>query len=129
MSWIAVLFAIEAGFMPMNSWIEYPHTDGTAIAETYYTHLDGEALLFDAVFVGGHVTTYMVPAEYGFSPTGATYEFRAGFRFEPLDVGFRHVCGPHPVNAYPQFGVRRDIDGAFEGAYEQVYVRLEGELK
>jgi hypothetical protein len=124
MNWIVFLFAVEAGFMPMSHWTEYPQAHFENRAGSLYTELETEIQLFWIAFVGGRVVTSMLPSEdtYMFNSLTATYAFSAGFRIGQLEAGFRHVCGPHPVDSFRS----EWYDEAFEGAYEQVYLRVEG---
>jgi hypothetical protein len=54
-----------------------------------------------------------------------TYDFSAGVAFGPVELGFRHVCGPHPVRTYPRITSDGPI-APFEGAYNQIYLRIQG---
>lgn len=122
---LTLLFALEAGIMPLNQWIQ---TEPLQYVEQpgYYIQLDAEVVAWDHLFVGGWTETYMHRNEdkFNFDPLQQTYQFRAGVRFDPVEIGWEHICGPHPVHTYPDFeGMER---APFEGAYDKFYIRFEG---
>jgi hypothetical protein len=112
--------------MPINSWIEsgdVVEPERGAMEQAFYTELDAEVLVLDHLFVGGSVETQMSWDRRSFSPNVSIYEFRAGLRFDMVEFGVRHVCGPHPVHSYPMIQGLEDV-APFEGAYEKVFVRF-----
>ena len=94
----------------------------------YYTSMEARVEAW-ALFAGGTVQTYMINSDghYSFSPLQVTYDFEAGVQWGIVEIGFRHVCGPHPVRTYPMLG-GDDPVAPFEGAYNQIYLRMEGEI-
>jgi len=127
MSWLTLLFAIELGFMPMNNWVQnesLPVVEDTG----YYTMFETQVTAW-VFFAGGRVETYMSDKApgYSFDPLQVTYDFEAGITAGPIELGFRHVCGPHPVRTYPTLSGEKPV-APFEGAYNQIYLRLEKQL-
>lgn len=123
MNWLALFFALELGWMPAGDFIMY-----TVPPEIYsvrcsaYTELYVEAELFGIGFIGGGIRTsiWYNGEGYTFWPNRATYEFRAGARWGPLEIGWRHFC-MHPV--IPMFEYVHP-DAIWEGAYEELYLRV-----
>ena len=89
-----------------------------------------EAVLFDYIFIGGAIgqtfsvhssTTYMLQG----NPMFTDALFKAGLRFEHIEIGFERFCN-HPVvgNAYAKF--IRSVEN--EVSFGKVYIRIGGEL-
>ena len=125
MNWIALLFALELGIMPMGYLETYERVlpvqhnlDGA-----YYVDMQADVLLYDLFFIGGRTKTYMRKRidVLSFWPTTAEFEFNAGIRAGILEIGFRHYC-MHPIVPWLYHG-----GGAmqWEGGYEELYIRLE----
>lgn len=129
MSWLAFIFALELGIAPNIDVLQYqPAALVTSEWEIGYTQLEAEIQLFDLLFAGGGVRTYIIPGSSGhsFSPNTTIYDFSTGFRRGPLEIGLRHRCF-HPTVPYlPVFGQK--ITG-LEGSYDEIYVRLEGKIR
>ena len=127
MTWLTLFFALEIGITPQISLVSYsPEVEWDMLRwGVFYTELDAEIQLFRYIFAGGMMRTYMVPAEgINFSPRYNIYDFRAGLRWQMLEVGWRHRCF-HPMIAYqPLLNV--EIQG-IEGAYDEIYFRVEVE--
>jgi len=124
MTWLALLFAFEIGFMP-NGTIDTYNVDSvrTNLYGNYYATLEVEAVLWDVLFVGGDVRTEMKKKTTNiiFWPHTMNYGFNAGLRLNPLEIGFRHRC-IHPVVPW-MYG--KSIPIQWEGAYDEIYMRLE----
>jgi hypothetical protein len=122
---ITLLFAIQLGIMPINSWYEDNSYQPTLQNNAVYINLDTEVLITDYLFVGGWIDTYMLKNEQGhtFKPLQQTYQFRAGVRLDNIEIGYEHVCGPHPVFTYPQYGTDQP-SAPFEGAYDKFYIQI-----
>lgn len=121
-----LLFALEMGIIPMNNFV--PSDSTTIIAtEGYYINLDIELIAYDHFFIGGYNETYMINniENYTFNPLQMTYGFRTGFRLEPFEVGYKHICGPHPVDTYAQFK-ESEYKAPFEGSYDKFYIKITG---
>lgn len=125
MSWLALFFALEVGFLPMGFIGTYFKETpiGVDLQGSGYVDIDLEFALFQYAFIGGGVKTYIYRYSNSryFSPATVEYDFRAGLRFEPLELGFRHYCA-HPVVPWVYF---REISPQWEGGYEELYLRLE----
>jgi hypothetical protein len=122
---IALLFSLELGFMPYNMWYQSGSQEREFITNSYYINLDVEAVIFDHVFIGGWIDTAMhkQPGGLLFDPLQQTYQFRAGLRWQNIELGYSHVCGPHPVMTYPQFGLNDNL-APFEGAVDKIYIKV-----
>lgn len=126
-NWVSADVGIEAGLMPLNDFVYDSAPQVPDNPEIYYWTTDAELQFADGlIFVGGELTTTTYHDEgvrmgllYG------EYEFSAGLRYKGFEVGFRHWCGFHPFHTYAN--ARPDWEPATraEGAYEQVYARIE----
>lgn len=126
MTWLALFFALEVGFLPggyMETYTYYGATDET-FAGAYYVDMDAEVRLFDILFIGGGSKVYMdrTHGMINFIPNTVNYNFVAGARYGPLEVGFRHYC-IHPIMPWSRYRVEMP---EWEGWYEEIYVRIEG---
>jgi hypothetical protein len=122
MSWIVLAFALEVGWMPQGDFLMHEPTSIVTLQGMFYVDLDARITLWGSTFVGGEVKTIMWKGErYSFSPERMLYQFNAGIKLDPLELGWRHYC-THPMWTYLQSwkGTAR-----WEGAYEEVYLRLE----
>lgn len=131
MNWLAILFVLEAGMVPMNSWAFFDQGECEVVRQEepgYYTDLQADVVLVEHVFLGGGVRTDMRPSSIdNWIPHWTAYDFRAGLRFDRLEIGFRHRCN-HPIQTYAWREGGSKMPSA-EGAYEEVYVRFEGGVK
>lgn len=111
--------------MPVNSWVMQDAGQYFIDNQQYYTQFEIEAEAFEHIFIGGSVKTMMYARDNyrTFKPFVDEYMFYTGLRFGPIEAGFRHFC-THPVVTY--MGLR-DTDIKYEGAYEQIYLRVEVE--
>lgn len=128
MSWLIVLFAIEAGMVPNNAWWLYQEHEVFESDEPgYYTDFEIEAELWGWAFVGGSLRTDMTTDTFrNYSPHWFTYDFTAGARWEFLEVGWRHRCS-HPIQTYVTHPSRLR-EPVIEGAYDEFYLRAQWEL-
>lgn len=145
MSWIALLFMFEIGTFPMNTFAMYEAQYIADLSGTEYVRLGVDFELWDLVFIGGEVRTYMrSPKVFGlvfesrhtgykwgevpfsFAVHAAHYDFHIGIRWKFLEAGFRHYC-THPIVTYAVF--RDLVDYETEGAYEELYFRVTAELR
>lgn len=130
MNWIALAFALELGWMPNGDFLMYDPPSFVSVAGSYYTELEMRATAFGFLFVGGSVKSFvwLYEGEYTFAPERELYEFEAGLTRGPLEVGFRHYC-THPM--WPYLWAYQHGDAGYgqaaryEGAYEELYLRLE----
>lgn len=128
MNWVVLAFALEIGFMPISDFVVMDNTTRQhAVAEAWYAQTETEIVLWDHIFVGGDFRVEMQRGneQLRFLPYAGNWLTYTGVRFGPIEMGFRHRS-VHPVISYTA-----DEDGlsyAFDGGYEEVYLRFEGEL-
>lgn len=135
MNWILLWFALEVGYMPQGDMLMYESPSFITTAGMFYTSLETRATLGRVIFLGGMAKTFVFSTEgsLSFWPERMLYGFEAGINLGPnLELGFRHFC-THPMFPYVWAGRSEDptyANGAlWEGAYEEVYMRLEGGSK
>lgn len=130
MNWIMLLFYLEVGFLPNNTWLAYDFESSRYenFAQEFlslYSELSVEIELADILFVGGVVRTDMwLLSTTRCEPYWVTFDFHTGIRIPPgLELGFRHAC-THPIEAYS--AIARKRVPLLEGGYEEVYLRING---
>jgi hypothetical protein len=122
MNWIILAFALEVGWMPQGDFLMHEPTSIVTLEGMFYVDFEARATLFGFLFAGGEVKTIMWGVGWNnYSPERMLYQFNAGIRLDPLELGWRHYC-THPMWTYLQSwnGTAR-----WEGSYEEVYLRLE----
>lgn len=130
MTWLVLAAALEVGLLPMGDFLMYDPPSTVSITGTIYTELEARATAWGVLFVGGEVRTFAwaVDGSYSFTPFRLLYQFEAGFTLGPLEIGFRHYC-THPqwvyLWAYRYGDAIYGQQARWEGAYEEVYLRLE----
>lgn len=75
---------------------------------------------FYGFFVGGSNNTYILK-DIGiktFSPYMVEFNFNAGYRYENIELGFKHYC-THPILTYTD-----QADIMYEGGYDEFYLRI-----
>lgn len=129
MTWLTLFFALELGFIPQAGILMYEPSEAFTFGGAFYTELEAEIMLFDILFAGGGVRTYVTPGSnrFNFSPNNAIYDFRAGLRFgDNVEVCWWHRCF-HPSFPYLSFNDHK-LSGV-EGSYDEVYVRFTNKRK
>ena len=129
MNWLALFFALELGLVPQAGVLMYEPMETFFMEEVLYTQLEAEVLIFNTLFVGGGLRTYVTAGHTGFtfSPNNTVYDFRTGLRLgDNVEVGWWHRCF-HPSFPYLSFD-NCELSGV-EGAYDEVYVRLSSGLR
>lgn len=129
MTWLAILFVLEAGTVPTNNWVFYDEGERDVVEQElgYYTDLQADVVFAERVFVGGGVRTDMRPSSVdNWIPHWTAYDFRAGLRIGGLEAGFRHRCN-HPIQTYTWSAKDLKMPSA-EGAYEEIYLRFDGAM-
>lgn len=123
MNWLILLYFLELGYSPIYQSInvleeQYDYTENLNV---YYIHFDAEVLMFDHFFIGGSTKTYIQPKKesYQFYPIENDYLFKAGLRFDNLEIGFRHQCN------HPSLSNGVQSQGKSYGGFEEFYVRIE----
>jgi hypothetical protein len=130
MTWLALFFILELGFLP-DGYIEtYEMTniaDSVELTGEFYVDMNAKVTLFDLFFIGGGTKCYMwkYNVGYTFCPNTAGYSFIAGVNLGILEAGYRHYCY-HPVMPWSYY---RRSAMKWEGAYSEIYVRLEGSFR
>lgn len=109
--------------MPAGDFRMHDPPGHVSFEDSFYVHLEAEAVFFDSLFFGGSIRTFMwhVQNSYVFYPERDLYEFRAGVRLSSMELGFRHFC-THPVMPYLGLDTEQT---RWEGGYEEVYLRLQ----
>jgi len=127
MNWIALFFALELGIAPNIGVLQYePAAAVESEWEIGYTQLEAEVLLFDLLFAGGGVRTYITPGNsWTLAPNTTVYDFRAGLRRGPVELGWRHRCF-HPT--LPYLPLRDQQITGLEGSFDEIYLRLSGRV-
>ena len=128
MNWLALIFSLELGLAPQVGVLQYePWQWDHKAWQIGYTELQAEVELFNLLFAGGGVRTYITPAGgLNFSPNSTIYDFRAGLRRGPVEIGWRHRCF-HPTIAYlPVLDI--NVTG-LEGGYDEIYFRIQARSK
>jgi hypothetical protein len=116
MNWIALVFALELGWMSQSL-----HFEGASYeSASFYSELDGAVRIAGVLDVGGRVDTRFVDAAgYEFAPFDARYSVYTEVRWGGLSAGAEHTC-IHPVMS----GQRPDV-GELYGGSDKIYVRFE----
>ena len=125
MSWLALFFALEVGVLPTGYLRTYEMVIPTCETLTgcFYTDMEAEIEILDLFFIGGATKMYMdlYENEGSFKPNTVNLLFTAGIRAQQLEIGFRHYC-LHPVVPWIY---SNEMNLHWEGAYEEIYIRLE----
>ena len=122
MTWLAFAFALELGILPINDWVIYDPPAVVFEQPEFYQQLEARVILWEHLFAGGKVRIYdWVNEGGGFWPNQGAFTFETGLTFQGLELGFRHFC-THPIMSYLEYV---PVDVKYEGAYEEVYLRLE----
>lgn len=128
MNWLVFFFALELGIVPQAGVLIYkPEESFARIDGAIYTELEAKVLIFNTLFVGGGVRTYITPGNsYAFSPNTTVYDFNTGLRFKDIvEIGWRHRCF-HPTFSYMS-GFEQELEG-MEGSYDEIYLRIKGKI-
>ncbi len=125
MSWLALIFALEAGFWSQNELLYIEPTldtlDASYRISSPYVMLETELEFFRLVRFGGNATIYIADvAGWQYSPYDSRYAFWAKLKWNFIELGFEHVCY-HPVLA------RDRIDlGFLYGGSDRMFIRFDG---
>lgn len=141
MTWLAFIFALEMGVVPQNSFVMYQReaqvfeyqdhyyypisVSYTDTGPIFYTDLQAEVELFGFLFGGGGMRVQMVQdGAWNFDPQATFYEFRAGARWNGIEVFWHHCCR-HPQMTY---AYRYQMISGWEGAYTELGIRFKGRV-
>ena len=123
MNWLILLYFLELGYSPFYDSKNTSEIDNIRIRNEsiYYITLDSEVILFNYLFIGGAIKTYMYGTnDYDYWPFESDYLFKAGLRYKNIEIGFKHFC-LHPVRPYEMY---YQPQGSTDGSYEEFYIRL-----
>jgi len=122
MNWLVLAMALEVGWMPLGDFVMREPPGFVSVTGSFYVDMEARATAFGFLFVGGEVKTFMwhYEGEYSFAPERMLYQFNAGVTWGPVEIGYRHFC-THPISVYLSWPGK----ALYEGAYEEVYLRLE----
>jgi len=129
MNWLVFFFALELGIVPQAGVLMYEPYEAFEMKGALYTELEAEVLMFNVLFVNGGVRTYVTPNnnDFNFSPNSTVYDFGAGLRFkDTIELGWRH-CSFYPI--FPYLPVYEHQMKGMEGAYDEIYLRIEGKTR
>jgi len=125
MNWIALLFAIELGFAPYYGSLNViPGEPSFDITEDIgYVNFEAEVIAWDTIFIGGATKTYIQRTSdlTNYHPFESDYLFNAGLRFDPIEIGYRHLC-LHPTRPYE---IYYQPQKSTDAAYDEFYLRIE----
>lgn len=127
MNWLTLAFALELGMLPLGSWVMYQPPATVQEQSEFYQQFESRVILWDRLFVGGDVRIYdwMDKGALNFWPSRAAFTFKTGINCRGVELGFRHYC-THPIVTYMPI---EKSTVRWEGAYEEIYLRLEGRIK
>ncbi len=127
MWWFALAFALELGVVPLDTAVMYTPPSRVYEQPGFYQQFEVETLLFRHLALQGKVSIY----EWQFQDHLSFFPYRCGFEagaelcFEPLRIGWRHYC-THPIaTSFPDLAYKL----RWEGAYDEIYLRLEGRIR
>ena len=133
MNWLALLFAVEIGWMPQGTFMmydkipnDYYRREAAVLDNSFFTELEAELLFFNMIYIGGGVRTiiYKSMEGYDFDPQAANFDFNLGLKYGPIDIFFRHYCY-HPIIAYMyQYETKLN----WEGGYSELGIRIKGRI-
>lgn len=125
MNWIALVIALELGYLPNGTMVMYEPSETMNVSGTWYAEFEAEAELWGILFVGGEIKTFMwktqlTPVDYNFFPEQEWYGVWGGIRRGPFELGFRHYC-THPVVPFLPLTRSKIL---WEGSYEELYLKV-----
>ncbi len=125
MNWIAILFAVELGILPIGNLRLYEPVYSYEPAANYYVDLAARVVLWDSLYFGGAAKTYFcdVPDTYMFNPHAVNFLVEAGLRHKGFTIGWRHYC-IHPF--MPMFP--DTVKQIWDGGYEEAFIRFEAKI-
>lgn len=131
MTWIALLFFVEAGFTPnAQEWNHgNPDLPWLVEREVVSTDVGARLLLFDdLLFVEASVQTLSSPSDHAWtlSPYRDVYQFGGGISWRGFELGWLHECS-HPVATNWQEPGGTENLGR-EWAFDRFYISYEGKI-
>ena len=127
MSWLVLVFALEAGWLPNGAVVMYEVPEVSIFTGSLYTDLSAQLEIAEVLYVGGgtRINVWASEGEYTFWPAAAYFSFEAGARWKGVEIFFRHYC-QHPIAPYVPVW---DYHGVWEGSYEEVGIRFTGRAR
>ncbi len=129
MSWLAFIFALEAGFQAQSELMfTAPGWDGGSIQAGYqiespYVQVEAAVELFRFLQVGGSARVYFADtAGWEYAPFDARFPFFIKASLYGFTAGWEHLC-IHPL----QSPGRPDVGFLFGGG-DRVYLRYEAKI-
>ena len=125
MNWLIFLFAIELGFAPSYGSLNITEgvPDFMLTEQVGYVQMDAEVEMFDFLFVGGSMKTYIQGTSdiTNYHPFELDSFFNAGLRFGDMELGWRHLC-LHPVRPLE---IVYNSNTSTDASYDEYYIRME----
>ncbi len=122
MNWLILLYFLELGYSPFYGSLNVLPDNYESIINrnVYYIHFNAEVVVLDHLFIGGSTKIFIQSKKESYQsyPIENDFLFKAGLRFNNLELGFRHQCN-HPVLSY---GV--SSEGKSYGGFEEFYIRI-----
>ena len=123
---LSLMFSLELGYAPYYGSLNSLPVENVYIRDesVYYISMDADVIVFDNFFIGGAIKTYIQDKtdNYTYFPFESDYMFKAGFRYENLELGFRHLC-LHPVRPLE---IYYQPQGSTDASYEEFYIKITG---
>jgi hypothetical protein len=127
MNWLILFFALECGLLPNTNAAMYQPDPRVAVEDLgFYALLEATVEAY-GFYVGGEMRCFFWKEQrrLSFWPERMQYGFKAGWRCEHVEFGFRHYC-VHPV--LPYLALTGAPKQEWELAYEEFFVRVSGKI-
>lgn len=134
MSWLALVFAMQAGMISQyNSILSPPVSNGassstelakwTSPPNAFEISMDAKFILFDHIELKGSLKSYQIPlgSWVNFQPFEMTYGIGAAVHFGPFIVGIERQCS----HTFQITGIDQSVNGAYNYAFTEGYLRFE----
>ena len=123
MTWLAFIFALEAGWLPSGGFALYEAPAVVDVTGSFYVDMQAEGIAWKHLYLQGGMKAMMwsQPDDWTFWPHTMLYNIGAGLRWGPLDLGWRHYC-VHPVTPY---AILYDPQLRAEGSWDEVFLRVQ----
>ena len=117
---LAFIFALELGFVPSNTMIDWINDDSIK----GFTTLEAGFTICDIFYVKGAAKTFIEFDKNlsNFLPLQSNYYIDIGFRFDNISFGFRHFCH-HPIIFLPYYEAI-----GYNGGGEEIYLQFKGKI-
>ena len=113
--------ALMIGLIPLMTFYYWDSEYKQAYDTAYYINLDVEAD-YKGFFVGGYYqSTFYSSQGFGFEMDNDIFEFRAGWKSDNVEIGFKHNCS-HPLVSY--LWQHPDLINLREGGWQEFYLKL-----